>query len=51
MGLVEALLVGLAAKRPTETVESLKKLNALRSALAGETMKLQVSDRRRSKPK
>jgi DNA-binding MurR/RpiR family transcriptional regulator len=33
LGLIEALLVGVAAKRPTETVASLKTLHALRSAI------------------
>jgi DNA-binding MurR/RpiR family transcriptional regulator len=47
LGLIEALLVGLAAKRPTETVASLKNLNMLRSELAGEKMELPVSSRRR----
>lgn len=51
MGLIEALLIGVAAKRPTETVESLKKLNALRSSLAGDTMKLRVLDPSRNKRK
>ena len=49
LGLIEALLVGLAAKRPTETVASLKNLNMLRSELAGEKMELPVSGRRRVK--
>jgi DNA-binding MurR/RpiR family transcriptional regulator len=31
LGLIEAMLVGLAAKRPAQTVASLKKLNNLRS--------------------
>ena len=48
LGLIEALLVGLAAKRPTETVESLNDLNKLRSELAGERMELPVSNRRRA---
>ena len=51
LGLMEALLVGLAAKRPSETVASLKRLNVLRSALAGETMDLPVSGRRRGSHK
>jgi len=46
LGLIEALLVGLAAKRPAETVAGLKRLNALRSALAGENMALPVARRR-----
>ena len=47
LGLIEALLVGLAAKRPAETVANLKNLNALRSELAGEMMELPVSNSRR----
>jgi DNA-binding MurR/RpiR family transcriptional regulator len=35
LGLVEALLIGLAAKRPSKTVAELKTLNELRSELAG----------------
>lgn len=48
LGLIEALLVGLAARRPAETVASLKHLNALRAELAGETMDLPVSRGRRA---
>jgi len=33
LGLIEALLVGVAAKRPADTVASLKRLNALRGAI------------------
>ena len=33
LGLIEALLVGVAAKRPAETVASLKTLHALRGAI------------------
>jgi DNA-binding MurR/RpiR family transcriptional regulator len=47
LGLIEALLVGLAAKRPAETVASMKTLNALRSGLAGDSMELPVSKPRR----
>jgi DNA-binding MurR/RpiR family transcriptional regulator len=47
LGLIEALLVGLAAKRPAETVASLKTLNGLRLALAGDMMELPVSNPRR----
>ncbi len=43
LGLIEALLVGLAAKRPAETMASLKSLNALRAQLVGEPMDLPVS--------
>jgi DNA-binding MurR/RpiR family transcriptional regulator len=48
LGLIEALLVGVAAKRPTETIASLKNLNVLRSELAGEKMELPVTDRHRN---
>jgi DNA-binding MurR/RpiR family transcriptional regulator len=51
LGLIEAMLVGLAAKRPVQTVASLKKLNDLRSELAGEMMNLAVSDHRHSGPR
>jgi DNA-binding MurR/RpiR family transcriptional regulator len=51
LGLMEALLVGLAAKRPTETVAALKDLNALRSELVGNNMELPVTDRRRDRPR
>ena len=51
LGLIEAMLVGLAAKRPVQTVASLKKLNDLRTALAGKVMKLLVSERRHSGPR
>jgi DNA-binding MurR/RpiR family transcriptional regulator len=49
IGLLEALLVGLAAKRPTQTVASLKELNVLRSDLAGDLMELPIADRRRGR--
>jgi DNA-binding MurR/RpiR family transcriptional regulator len=49
LGLIEAMLVGLAAKRPTDAVASLKNLNRLRSELAGEMMDLPVRSRRGSK--
>jgi len=51
LGLTEAILVGLAAKRPAQTVASLKKLNDLRSEVAGEMMNLPVSERRHSGPR
>lgn len=35
LGLIEALLVGVAAKRPNETVKSLMSLDSLRAKLAG----------------
>lgn len=40
LGLIEAILVGVAAKRPTETVASLKTLNTLRTKIAGQPMDL-----------
>jgi DNA-binding MurR/RpiR family transcriptional regulator len=43
MGLIEALLVGVASKRPRETIESLKSLNAARTKLVGKAMALPVS--------
>jgi DNA-binding MurR/RpiR family transcriptional regulator len=43
LGLVEALLVGLAAERPGETIAQLKELNALRASIAGEDMELPVA--------
>ncbi|OJX98925.1 MAG: RpiR family transcriptional regulator [Rhizobiales bacterium 63-22] len=36
LGLIEALLVGIAARRPDETLRSLERLKALRSETAGE---------------
>jgi DNA-binding MurR/RpiR family transcriptional regulator len=49
LGLIEAMLVGFAAKRPSDTLASLKNLNRLRSDLAGEMMDLPVRSRRGSK--
>jgi DNA-binding MurR/RpiR family transcriptional regulator len=43
LGLIEALLIGLAAKQPSETVAELKTLNELRSQLAGSGVELSVS--------
>ena len=40
LALIEALLVGVAARRPSETVASLKMLNSLRSKIAGQAMDL-----------
>ncbi len=40
LALVEALLVGVAAKRPEETIASLESLNRVRTALAGKAMDL-----------
>ncbi|WP_244485062.1 MurR/RpiR family transcriptional regulator [Bradyrhizobium tropiciagri] len=46
LGLIEALLVGVAARRPGETVASLEKLNEMRRKLTGKTMKLPTKDGR-----
>jgi hypothetical protein len=40
LGFVEALLVGVAAKRPNETLASLKALNGARQMLAGSEVSL-----------
>jgi DNA-binding MurR/RpiR family transcriptional regulator len=40
LGLIEAVLVSVAARRPEETIASLKKLNKLRRKLAGRPMDL-----------
>ncbi|MEX0682266.1 MAG: MurR/RpiR family transcriptional regulator [Dehalococcoidia bacterium] len=45
LGLIEALLVGIATKRPHETMASLKSLNELRTALVGEPMDLPAAMR------
>jgi DNA-binding MurR/RpiR family transcriptional regulator len=44
LGLIEALLVGIAAGRSPETVASLKRLNGLRAKLAGDDMGLPTSE-------
>jgi DNA-binding MurR/RpiR family transcriptional regulator len=51
LGLIEAMLVGLAVRRPAQTVASLKKLNDLRSEVAGEMMDLPISQRRQVGPR
>jgi DNA-binding MurR/RpiR family transcriptional regulator len=43
LGLIEAILVGIATRRPTETIASLKALNALRGSMAGQPMDLPSS--------
>jgi DNA-binding MurR/RpiR family transcriptional regulator len=43
LGFIEALLVGVATRRPDETLGSLKELNEAREKLAGRRMKLPVS--------
>jgi DNA-binding MurR/RpiR family transcriptional regulator len=40
LGFIEALLVGIATKRPRETLASLKQLNQARTRLAGKTVQL-----------
>jgi DNA-binding MurR/RpiR family transcriptional regulator len=42
LGLIEALLVGIASERPAATIASLDALNALRAELAGTPMDLPV---------
>jgi DNA-binding MurR/RpiR family transcriptional regulator len=42
LGFIEALLVGVATRRPAETLASLNALNEARTRLAGKTMKLPV---------
>src|SRR6202034_356393 len=44
LGFIEALLVGVAAKRPGETGASLEKLNEARVKLAGKTVTLPTSN-------
>jgi DNA-binding MurR/RpiR family transcriptional regulator len=45
LGLIEALLVGIATKRPAETMASLESLNRLRTELVGQPMDLPTSSR------
>ncbi len=45
LGFIEALLAGIAAKRPDETLASLKALNEARQKLAGQPMNSRVSGR------
>ena len=47
LGLVEALLAGLAMKTPTTTIASLKALNVLREKLAGQPVNLEISEKKR----
>jgi DNA-binding MurR/RpiR family transcriptional regulator len=44
LGLIEALLVGVAAKHPAETIANLKSLNDLRAQLVGKAMNLPIPD-------
>ena len=43
LGFIEALLVGVATRRPAETLASLKALNAAREKLVGKTMTLPLA--------
>jgi DNA-binding MurR/RpiR family transcriptional regulator len=43
LGFIEALLVGVATRRPAETLASLKELNQARERLVGKSMNLPVS--------
>jgi hypothetical protein len=45
LGLIEALLVGIATRRPAETIASLEDLNALRAELVGAPMDLPAGRR------
>lgn len=42
LGLIEALLVGVAAKNPKATIKNLKLLNALREQIVGESVDLAI---------
>lgn len=42
LGLIEAILVGVATKRPSETLASLRELNEVRERLAGKSTNLPV---------
>jgi hypothetical protein len=42
LGCIEALLVGIATKRPTDTLASLQALNRMRSKLVGKSVNLPV---------
>jgi DNA-binding MurR/RpiR family transcriptional regulator len=46
LGLLEALLVGLAAQRPDETMRSLERLNKLRERIVGTPINLAVRPKR-----
>lgn len=48
LGLIEALLVGIAAKNPKATVRSLESLNALRKVVAGEAFDVPTGTRKRT---
>lgn len=44
LGLIEALLVGIATQSPTKTLASLKELNDMRKKLAGKAMNLPIPE-------
>ena len=44
LSLIEALLVGMAARRPAETIANLELLNDLRAKIAGQSMDLPTSN-------
>lgn len=48
LGLIEALLVGIAARRPADTLSNLKLLNHLRARLVGEAMDLPIPEKPRA---
>ncbi|GLK73747.1 RpiR family transcriptional regulator [Ancylobacter dichloromethanicus] len=50
LGLIEAILVGIAAKNPKATVRSLESLNALRKVVAGESFDVPTGTRKRARP-
>ena len=43
LGLIEAILVGVAARRPSDTIASLKALNEIRESIVGKPMDLPVT--------
>lgn len=49
LGLIEALLVGVAAKRAAETISNLKSLNDLRAQLVGKPMDLPTPEPRQKR--
>jgi DNA-binding MurR/RpiR family transcriptional regulator len=49
LALIEALLVGIAARRPAETIASLELLNELRFKIAGRAMELPISSKKRGR--
>ena len=49
LALVEALLVGMAVRRPEAAMASLRSLNALRKEVAGDPADLDAAPRRRGR--